>query len=91
MDPATKALVPGGVGPQARRVLDTMKAIVEYSGSDMSKVCKCTVLLTDMANFAEVNAIYAEYFPKDPPARATFAVAGLPAGALVEIECVCVV
>jgi 2-iminobutanoate/2-iminopropanoate deaminase len=83
-------LVPGGVGAQARRVLENLKAIVEYAGSDMSRVCKCTVLLTDMANFAEVNAIYAEYFPVDPPARATFAVVGLPGGALVEIDCISV-
>jgi len=82
--------VPGGVGAQARRVLENLKAIVECSGSDMSKVVKCTVLLTDMANFAEVNAIYAEYFPKDPPARATFAVVGLPAGSLVEIDAITV-
>ena len=50
---------------------------------------KCTILLADMTYFAEVNGIYAEYFPVDPPARATFAVKGLPAGALVEIDCIC--
>ena len=56
----------------------------------MGKVVKCTILLADMATFAEVNAIYGEYFPENPPARATFAVAGLPANALVEIEAVCI-
>lgn len=86
VDPATKAMVPGGVGPQARRVLENLKAIVTTAGSDLSKAVKCTVLLTDMAHFAEVNAIYAEYFPVNPPARACFAVAALPAGALVEID-----
>lgn len=50
---------------------------------------KCTVLLTDMSYFAEVNAVYAEYFPQNPPARTTFAVAGLPAGGLVEIDAIC--
>ena len=85
-----KALVPVGVGAQARQVLENLKAIVESAGSDLSKVVKCTVLLADMAFFAEVNAIYAEYFPENPPARATFAVLGLPAGALVEIECICI-
>ena len=50
----------------------------------MSKVVKCTVLLTDIRDFPEVNGIYAEYFPENPPARATFAVVALPAGALVE-------
>lgn len=90
LDPETKKLVEGGVGPQARRVLDNLKAIVEASGSDLSKVCKCTVLLADVAFFAEINAIYAEYFPENPPARATFAVLGLPAGALIEIDCIAI-
>lgn len=82
-----RVLVPGGVGPQARRALENIKAIVTTAGSDLSKAVKCTVLLTDMAHFAEVNAVYAEFFPVDPPARACYAVVGLPAGALVEIEC----
>ena len=89
LDPETKALVPGGVGCQARRVLENLKNIVEFSGSNLRKVVKCTVLLTDMAHFAEINGIYAEYFPIEPPARATFAVAGLPAGALIEIDAIC--
>ena len=63
-----------------------MKAIVEAGGCDMSRVVKCTVLLTDIGNFAEVNAVYA---PENPPARACFAVLALPAGALVEIDCIC--
>ena len=61
-----------------------MKNILEAGGSNLAKVVKCTVLLTDIAHFPEVNAIYAEYFPQNPPARATFAVLALPAGALVE-------
>ena len=85
-DPATKALVAGGVGPQTRQVLENMKNILEAAGSDLSKVVKTTILLADITTFAEVNAIYAEYFPENPPARATYAVAALPAGALVEIE-----
>ena len=87
LDPATKALVPGGVGAQTRQVLENMKNIVEAAGSSMAKVVKCTVLLQDMGSFAEVNGIYAEYFPSDPPARMTYAVAALPLGALVEIDC----
>ena len=90
VDPVTKAMVPGGVGPQTRAVMENLKAIIEHSGSSMSKVVKCTILLADMATFAEVNAIYGEYFPENPPARATFAVLGLPANALVEIEAVCI-
>lgn len=90
MCPETKALVTGGVGPQARQVLTNMKNIVEESGSSMSQVVKCTILLADMAYFAEVNAIYSEFFPQEPPARATFAVLGLPAGASVEIDCIAI-
>lgn len=88
MNPELKQIVPGGVGPECRQVLENLKAIVEASGSSIDKVVKTTILLKDMSFFAEVNGIYAEYFPLNPPARATFAVAGLPLGALVEIECV---
>ena len=87
LDP-TRKMVEGGVGAQARQVLENLKNVVEAAGSDLTKVVKCTVLLADMSYFAEINAIYAEYFPVDPPARATFAVAGLPMGALIEIECI---
>lgn len=89
ISPETKKIVEGGVCAEARQVLENMKNIVEYSGSDMSKVVKCTILMSDMSYFGEVNAIYAEYFPENPPARATFAVKGLPAGALVEIDAIC--
>lgn len=72
-------------------VMENLKAVVEASGCTMSNVVKCTILLTDMRHFAEVNGIYAQYFPVDPPARCTFAVAGLPANALIEIDCICIV
>ena len=87
-DPETRSLVPGGVGAQARRVMENLKNIIECAGSDMSKVVKCTILLADIAYFGEVSAIYGEYFPENPPARSTFAVLGLPLGALVEIEAI---
>jgi 2-iminobutanoate/2-iminopropanoate deaminase len=85
----TGALVHGGIVEETRQALENLKSIVVASGSDLSRVLKTTVLLADMQYFKEVNAIYAEYFPFEPPARATFAVLGLPAGALIEIECVC--
>ena len=88
MDPATKKLVEGGVPAETRRVLENMKAVLEAAGSSMSKVVKTTILLQDIASFGEVNAIYGEYFPSEPPARATYAVAALPLGGLVEIECI---
>jgi 2-iminobutanoate/2-iminopropanoate deaminase len=68
-----------------------MKNILEAANSDMSLVVKCTILLADMSYFAQVNAIYAEYFPVDPPARMTYSVVGLPLGALIEIDATAVV
>lgn len=88
VDPEIKQLVPGGVAAQARQVLSNMKNILEAGGSSMSKVVKCTVFLQNMSDFAEVNGIYAEFFPENCPARSTIQVAGLPLGGLVEIECI---
>lgn len=85
----TGSLVSGGIVEETRQTLENLKRIVESSGSNLSRVLKTTILLADMQFFKEVNSIYSEYFPVDPPARATFAVLGLPAGALVEIECIC--
>jgi 2-iminobutanoate/2-iminopropanoate deaminase len=78
-----------GVPAQTNQALMNMKNILEAAGSDMSKVVKCTVLLSSMDNFAAMNPVYAEFFPSDPPARTTFAVAGLPANAMVEIDAIC--
>ena len=86
INPETKKLVEGGIVEQTRQVLENLKNVVEASGSNLSKVVKTTILLTDIGHFGAVNEIYAEYFPTDPPARATYAVVALPAGALVEIE-----
>ena len=88
----TKALAGDSLADQARQALENMRYIVEEAGSNLTKVVKCTVLLTSMADFAEFNAIYSEFFPPadKPPARACFAVAGLPAGALVELDCICI-
>eukprot|EP00602_Paraphysomonas_sp_CaronLab_P004155 CAMPEP_0185025612 /NCGR_PEP_ID=MMETSP1103-20130426/8504_1 /TAXON_ID=36769 /ORGANISM="Paraphysomonas bandaiensis, Strain Caron Lab Isolate" /LENGTH=128 /DNA_ID=CAMNT_0027558855 /DNA_START=36 /DNA_END=422 /DNA_ORIENTATION=- len=83
------SLVEGGVAAQTRQSLINMRHIIEAGGSTMSNVLKCTVLLTDMSTYSEVNAVYGEFFPSEPPARAAFAVSALPAGALVEIECIC--
>lgn len=91
LDPSTRKLVEGGIEEQTRQVLENLKNIVEASGSSLSNVVKCTVLLTDMGTFAAVNNIYAEYFPENPPARMTYAVAGLPANALVEIDAIAIV
>lgn len=91
IDPTSRKLVDGGIEEQTRQVLENLKNIVEASGSSLTNVVKCTVLLTDMSNFATVNSIYAEYFPENPPARMTYAVAGLPANALVEIDATAII
>jgi 2-iminobutanoate/2-iminopropanoate deaminase len=91
LDPATGQLVEGGVTAQADRVLDNLGAILEAAGLGCEDLVKCTVLLADMGDFKAVNEIYAKRFPSDPPARAAFAVAGLPLGALIEIEAIALV
>jgi 2-iminobutanoate/2-iminopropanoate deaminase len=91
LDPATMELVAGGVEAQARQVLTNLKYVLEAAGSGFDRVVKTTVFLTDMANFAAMNAVYAEFFPENPPARSTIAVAGLPKGGLVEIEAIALI
>jgi 2-iminobutanoate/2-iminopropanoate deaminase len=88
LDPATGELVPGGIEAETRQVLTNLKHVLEAAGSDLDSAVKTTVFLKDMADFAKMNAIYAEFFTQDPPARSTVAVAGLPKGASVEIEVV---
>ena len=88
IDPATGKLIDGDISAQTRRVLQNISAILEAAGTALAKAVKTTVFLTDMSNFAAMNAVYAEFFPEHPPARSTFAVAGLPLGASVEIECI---
>ena len=87
--PETKTLIEGDISVQTTRVLENIKAILEAAGSSMANAVKVTVFLTDLADFAAMNAVYATYFPAPPPARSTIQVAGLPlAGAKVEIEVV---
>ena len=80
--------VEGDIKSQTRQVLTNLKQVLEAADSGLNFVVKTTVFLQDMADFAKMNAIYAEFFPENPPARSTVAVAALPKGALVEIECV---
>jgi 2-iminobutanoate/2-iminopropanoate deaminase len=88
LDPATMELVEGGVEAQTRQVLTNLKHVLEKADSGLKFVVKTTVFLQDMGDFATMNAVYAEFFPENAPARSTVQVAGLPKGALVEIECV---
>ena len=81
-------IVPEGVEAQTRQVLTNLKYVLETADSGLKYVVKTTVFLQDMADFAKMNAVYAEFFPENPPARSTVQVAGLPKGGLVEIECI---
>ena len=91
IDPATNQFIGGDVTQQTRQVLSNLRAVLEAAGSGLDRVVKTTVFLTTMDNFQSMNGIYTEFFGDAPPARSTIAVAGLPLGALVEIECVALV
>jgi len=86
LDPKTGELVPGGVEEQTHQVLTNLEAVLRSSGSCLKNAVKTTVYLRDMQDFAAMNRIYGGFFPEQPPARTTVAVAGLPKNALIEIE-----
>ena len=88
IDPATGSLVEGGIREQTRQSLTNVKAILAEAGLTMSSVVKTTVFMADMNDFAEMNAVYDEFFSEPFPARSAVAVKSLPKGALVEIEVV---
>ena len=88
IDPATGSFVEGGIQEQTRQSLTNIKAILTEVGLSMSNVIKTTVFLADMNDFADMNAVYAEFFSEPYPARSAVAVKTLPKGALVEIEVV---
>lgn len=88
IDPAVGRLIDGDVEAQTHRAFDNLQAVLEDSGLSMDDVIKCNVYLTDMANFPAMNRAYQQRFARPYPARTTVAVAGLPLGALVEIELV---
>ncbi len=88
LDPATGTLVTGGIAEQTHRVLKNLAAVLEAAGIGFDKVVKTNVYLSDMADFAAVNEIYATYFPQPAPARATIQAARLPRDVKVEIDLV---
>jgi len=86
MEPATGAMVAGGIEEQTTRVLENVTGLLKSQGLTVANVVKTTVFLSDMNHFAAMNAVYAKYFTQDYPARSTIQVARLPKDALVEIE-----
>jgi len=90
IDPATSDLVPGGVEAETRQALLNLKAVLEAGGASLANVVKTTVFLRDMADFPKMNAIYAEFFSDQAPARSTVQVAALPKAGAVEIEAVAI-
>jgi len=83
-------LVDGGIEAQTRQVFENMKAVLAGSNSSLGHIMKTTIFLADMGDFPVVNGLYAEAFGEHKPARSTVEVAGLPLGALIEIECLAV-
>lgn len=90
LDPATGELVEGGIEEQAERALRNLMAVLEAAELSIGDVVKTTCFLADMDDFAAFNAVYGRFVTDPPPARSTFAVAGLPRGARVEIEAIAV-
>ncbi len=88
IDVATGEFVPGGIVQQTGQVLKNLGAVLEAAGTGFENVVKTTVFLADMEDFGSMNGVYEQFFGESKPARATVQAAGLPKGALVEIECV---
>jgi 2-iminobutanoate/2-iminopropanoate deaminase len=91
LDPSTNAIVEGGVEAETRQALKNLQAVLEAGSSSLDLVVKTTVFLRDINDFAKMNAIYAEFFPTNCPARSAVQVAALPKNGAVEIEVVALV
>ncbi|MDH3289927.1 MAG: RidA family protein [Gemmatimonadota bacterium] len=90
LDPATMEIVKGDVAAQTDRVLRNLAAVLQASGSGLTKVVKTTVYLADMAEFTAMNEVYAKHFGSHKPARSTVQAAGLPKNVRVEIDAIAV-
>jgi 2-iminobutanoate/2-iminopropanoate deaminase len=88
LDPASMAVVPGGITEQAERVMQNLEAILTAAGSSFAHVVKTTCFLANLEDFPAFNAVYGTRFGTNPPARSTVQVAKLPLGVLVEVECI---
>ena len=88
LDPATGGLVDGDISVQTRRVFDNLAAVAQAAGGSLAQIVRVGIYVTDLANFAAVNAVMAEYFQQPYPARSTIEVSGLPKAAQVEIDAI---
>ncbi len=88
LDPASGEIVGDSIEAQTERVMKNLEAVLKAAGSDLDKVIKTTIYLTDLSDFVVVNEIYGSYFNDSPPARATVEVSGLPKGVKVEIDAI---
>jgi len=90
LDPATGQIVEGGIEAQTERVMRNLTGVLDGAGLTFDDVAKTTCFLADIADFEAFNKVYARFVSDPPPARSTFAVAGLPRGALIEVEAIAV-
>ncbi len=88
LDPASGQIVDATPAEQARRCLANLTLVCEAAGTTLQQALRCTIYMTDLGAFAEVNEVWAEFFPAEPPARAAVGVAALPKGAQVEIDAI---
>lgn len=88
LDPATGNLVDGDIAVQARRAFDNLKAVAEAAGGSLDRIVRLGLYLTDLSQFAAVNAVMQDYFAAPYPARSTIEVSGLPKGAAFEVDAV---
>jgi 2-iminobutanoate/2-iminopropanoate deaminase len=88
LDPATGEIVGATAAEQARRCLESLRAVCDAAGASLERAVRMTVYMTDLAAFAEVNEVYGSFFGEDPPARVAIGVAALPRGAQVEIDAI---
>ncbi len=90
IDPQTGELIAGDISAQTERVMQNLKAVLAQAGLEFRHVVRCGIFLTNLADFAKVNEVYACFFSTNPPARATVQVSALPRGAAVEIDAIAV-
>ncbi|MEI0748261.1 RidA family protein [Brachyspira pulli] len=91
LDPVSGEMAEADIKKQTERVMENIKGLLESENLTMANIIKTTCFLTDMANFAAFNEVYATYFPENPPARSTVAIKSLPKDALVEVEIIAVI